>query len=655
MPFQSEKQRRFLHANHPEIAKRWERNYFTGGVAQLNSQLNQLPEYYLPKADGGQLVRKSKKKVRSGYGGPQDWGQEEKGTGAYDKTDTSPKGNNGVDNREKYIAEQYTRTTPKTTTPPDKDDKPEVVVVPKEKKKKTDLIDKTLTTVDNVDKLYRFGTTLNPLNLYKTNPYILGGTILKSLFDKNKKKKTEDDQVKTILTGDKDITVASLNTKEKIEYNKLINKKIQNEATDGMTPPLNDDEKEKLNELEKKKSSEVETDKMTMIGAKGGIANHFKRKKLNEDGVVGDALFRPFENKSIEELQLMYPQWDPNEETLDEHIQKLQATETEFAGVTQGNGILDTEESEMDVTTEETGEENPEGELINLFAENTEDAGVPPTTLFMNSGGISQLVKQSPDGKRPGYGGPQDWGQEEKGTGAYSSGADQEDDVATMESDMGVTTDNSPDWTGSDRGWVESEDDQTAKGGSDYIGPTDEVRIHNEIKKKKEKWDSNAWMRGVSTVLKAPKPTGVFWVDIPRFIWFGHKENEKKKERIAEIDADLAMLDKIGATKHHHSVDTIYQKLTQEKLDLTQPRRQDDDSGGDDGMPSIYEPPSGEQEDYYASYITDYLGKIREKQSLRASLKAKDIIKDNEIVTDDITMTLNKGGLASLFRVKNQY
>ena len=31
MPFQSEKQRRYLHANHPEIAKRWERNYAGGG------------------------------------------------------------------------------------------------------------------------------------------------------------------------------------------------------------------------------------------------------------------------------------------------------------------------------------------------------------------------------------------------------------------------------------------------------------------------------------------------------------------------------------------------------------------------------------------------------------------------------------------------
>jgi hypothetical protein len=27
MPFKSEKQRRFLHAKHPEIAKRWEHKY----------------------------------------------------------------------------------------------------------------------------------------------------------------------------------------------------------------------------------------------------------------------------------------------------------------------------------------------------------------------------------------------------------------------------------------------------------------------------------------------------------------------------------------------------------------------------------------------------------------------------------------------------
>ena len=35
MPFQSEKQRRFLHANHPEIAKRWEKEYAHGGILDI--------------------------------------------------------------------------------------------------------------------------------------------------------------------------------------------------------------------------------------------------------------------------------------------------------------------------------------------------------------------------------------------------------------------------------------------------------------------------------------------------------------------------------------------------------------------------------------------------------------------------------------------
>ena len=55
MPFQSEKQRRYMHANLPVIANRWEKKYGLGGVASLNAELNQLPEYYLPVAHGGRI------------------------------------------------------------------------------------------------------------------------------------------------------------------------------------------------------------------------------------------------------------------------------------------------------------------------------------------------------------------------------------------------------------------------------------------------------------------------------------------------------------------------------------------------------------------------------------------------------------------------
>ena len=36
MPFQSEKQRRYMHANLPKIAQRWEKKYNKGGRVKLN-------------------------------------------------------------------------------------------------------------------------------------------------------------------------------------------------------------------------------------------------------------------------------------------------------------------------------------------------------------------------------------------------------------------------------------------------------------------------------------------------------------------------------------------------------------------------------------------------------------------------------------------
>ena len=89
MPFQSEKQRRYMHANLPDIAKRWERDYSNGGIAELNQELNSLPEYYMPfpaaqgglipaheagiygLEDGGQLVKPGP--GRPGYNGQGDY------------------------------------------------------------------------------------------------------------------------------------------------------------------------------------------------------------------------------------------------------------------------------------------------------------------------------------------------------------------------------------------------------------------------------------------------------------------------------------------------------------------------------------------------------------------------------------------------------
>ena len=91
MPFQSEKQRRYLHANHPEIAKRWEKEYSHGGILDIDGSEeitteegndislvdeSEIGVSTLFKAkDGGtpQLAKKSKDGTRPGYRGS-DWG-----------------------------------------------------------------------------------------------------------------------------------------------------------------------------------------------------------------------------------------------------------------------------------------------------------------------------------------------------------------------------------------------------------------------------------------------------------------------------------------------------------------------------------------------------------------------------------------------------
>ena len=46
MPFQSEKQRRYMHANLPEIAKRWERDYANGGIARVPLGTGGFPDFF---------------------------------------------------------------------------------------------------------------------------------------------------------------------------------------------------------------------------------------------------------------------------------------------------------------------------------------------------------------------------------------------------------------------------------------------------------------------------------------------------------------------------------------------------------------------------------------------------------------------------------
>ena len=57
MPFKSEKQRRYMHANLPEIAQRWERDYASGGIARLGYQQgNWVAPFYNTNVMQGSVI-----------------------------------------------------------------------------------------------------------------------------------------------------------------------------------------------------------------------------------------------------------------------------------------------------------------------------------------------------------------------------------------------------------------------------------------------------------------------------------------------------------------------------------------------------------------------------------------------------------------------
>ena len=118
MPFKSEKQRRYLHANHPEIAKRWERDYANGGISQLVQPGPGRPGY---RGDAAYASKSEQSKKE--YGGQ---GQTPEARG-----DTSPRD---------YGEGPETKTTV-VYTPPDKEELKKIFTKPKKKKKKKNILD----------------------------------------------------------------------------------------------------------------------------------------------------------------------------------------------------------------------------------------------------------------------------------------------------------------------------------------------------------------------------------------------------------------------------------------------------------------------------------------------------------------------------------
>ena len=110
--------------------------------------------------------------------------------------------------------------------------------------------------------------------------------------------------------------------------------------------------------------------------------------------------------------------------------------------------------------------------------------------------------------------------------------------------------------------------------------------------------------------------------------------------------------------------DTAFPDVMKELKDLTKPRDEEDDTGGDGGIELPPQLGGPSTEEMATEYRRSNLERIRAAQALREqinpdwqlSAEAKEL-KNNPIVSEtetDIIAIGNKGGLANLFRVKNQ-
>ena len=131
--------------------------------------------------------------------------------------------------------------------------------------------------------------------------------------------------------------------------------------------------------------------------------------------------------------------------------------------------------------------------------------------------------------------------------------------------------------------------------------------------------------------------------------------NKRKKETITQLKTDIKTLTDLGYPTHHHTVDTLIQSLNQEILDMTQRKDQKDtkdDGGAPIPLPVVMDE-MAEATDAGTIDMFDAWGEIKRKQALRASLmQDEDQAKVGDWVGDQ-RLLVNSGGLANLFRVKN--
>jgi hypothetical protein len=392
---------------------------------------------------------------------------------------------------------------------------------------------------------------------------------------------------------------------------------------------------------------------------KGGIANHFKKRTK---------LALSIDSMTDVEFKTMYPNWDPEQFTREEYLREISETDT--------NGILDLSTDDTDEVAQMS---TTEDEVIPSLVPSLDQE-----VALVAKGGISQLAKKFKDGGTPrrryftgayGGGSPADthhggndfsgmdsggWdpGVSHSGSPADTGssgglGEDQEEDVARMMSDMGIKQDHTPDWSGSDKGWVVPEDDRPGEKIGIHDNRTARDRaydfdfMYGHKVKPRDQWTEtnkrNSWIETKQLAKDAFKhfKFGIGPVSILKFGW---EQNKKKQAEIAHLQQMIDDMKAAGDTPFSPHGDTPLQLAEQLLIDLTTSKGPTGDDSGD-GL-TIETIASAKEDVEESPDIMSLWDRIKAGQAKRAMLVEKDIIQEQPI------QLLNSGGLATLFRVK---
>jgi hypothetical protein len=654
MPFQSEKQRRFLHANHPEIAQRWEKEYANGGIS------NHFRKKFDQGSDYGQFARRQAHNIAAGSQAMNVGGGNGGGGGP-----------------------------PVILNPPPSGPSPAEIAAAKAKaeaeKRALEAAAKKKHLIDFKDRQKK-------------------KVKLRSKFDTGEGWDTEDSGIgfKMSDLGDQ------FSTDDNIKLAKVYNKKDL-EGIDADWAGMGFGANDKLEAMENLYEG-VKKMKNTPLGST--LTLNEAKEKVQALGEI------PFSGYKSVDIDLVPTDFLETETDLKKQTSPYKLFDKAKGGVARKNyfhgGILDINESEEIISDDGN---DIELTAYNAEFDDPNDLSTGVKSLFMKKGGnvrlgphtaTDLLAKKNPDGTRSKYQPP---GHKDA---VASTGSDKGHSRFEPGSGYyGETVTKAPATTGdgyqdriieiAERKRKEDLKDMIERGpgsdvekyDTDLVGMSDAEKFNarrNMIKSKytatssqrknnlttnynnerdrlQKELRNSLLVKGLMLVMGMP-------VGIKDFVSVDWKNkslkgplktamtlDQLKKTHIADLedmkDSLLADVDINNPNEMVNLDDTVFPDLMKDLKDLYKKPEEDDPENNETPvLPKVV--PIGEEIDAYARgphYKTPW-EKIKANQARKAMLLEKEIHTEyNPIVGEsvtDITMQANKGGLANLFRVKNQ-